>query len=206
MRQGRRQFLFASLIAAGVALGASASSAAGVVDESRQVIQGMSSEVLSILKNQGLSRAQRERRFATIFRRHFDVPTIGRWVMGTAWKKANQGQRAKLMQLFQAYIIKTYTIQLSKYTGEQFKVVRAKSDGRGAEVISHIVGGGSPVVLVWKMRPAGGTVKIRDVVIDNISMSLNQRREFTAVYRSRGSSVDGLIKAMEQKVAQLDRQ
>lgn len=205
MRQGRRQFLFATLIAAGALAGTSATSAANVVDESKQVIQGMSSQVLSILKNQGLSRAERERRFASIFRTNFDVPTIGRWVMGVAWRKANQSQRAKLMQLFQAYIIKTYTIQLSKYTGEKFQVVEASPDGRGAVVVSHIVGGGSPVILKWRMRRAGGTVKVRDVVIDNISMSLNQRREFTSVYRSRGGTVDGLIEAMQQKVAQLDR-
>lgn len=206
MKHGRRQFVFAALIATGALLGPSAALAAGIVDQSRQVIEGMSSQVLSTLKNQGQSRAQREQRFAQIFRSHFDVPTIGRWVMGTAWSQANPGQRTQLMQLFQAYIIKTYTIQLSKYTGEQFKVVSASPDGPGAVVVSHIVGGGSPVVLKWRMRRAGSTVKVRDVVIDNISMSLNQRREFTSVYRARGNSVDGLITAMRQKVAQLDRQ
>lgn len=204
MRQGRRQFLFAAMVTAGTVLGSAAPSAASIIDESKQVIEGMSSEVLSILKNKGLSRPQRERRFAAIFRTKFDVPTIGRWVMGRAWRKANAGQRATLMQLFQAYIVKTYTIQLSKYTGEKFKVVSASPDGRGAVVVSHITGGNSPVVLKWRMRRAGGAVKVRDVVIDNISMSLNQRREFTSVYRQRGS-VDGLITAMRQKVRELDR-
>jgi len=206
MRHGRRQFVFAALIATGAVLGSTTVSAAGIVDESKQVIEGMSNRVLSTLKSQGLSRAQREQRFAQIFRTNFDVPTIGRWVMGTAWSKASPSQRTQLTQLFQAYIVKTYTIQLSKYTGEQFKVVSASPDGPGAVVVSHIVGGGSPVVMKWRMRRAGSAVKVRDVVIDNISMSLNQRREFTSVYRSRGNSVDGLIKAMRQKVAQLDRQ
>ncbi len=205
MWQGRRQFVFTALVAAGAVLAPTAPSAAGIVDESKQVIEGMSSRVLSTLKSQGLSRAQREQRFAEIFRSNFDVPTIGRWVMSHAWRNADPSQRKQLMELFQAYIIKTYTIQLSKYTGEQFKVVSASPDGRGAVVISHIVGGGSPVVLKWRMRRAGNAVKVRDVVIDNISMSLNQRREFTSVYRARGNSVDGLITAMRQKVAQLDR-
>jgi phospholipid transport system substrate-binding protein len=205
MRHERRHFLAAALFAAGAVLAPTAPSAATVVDESKQIIQSMSQEVLSILKNKGLSRAQRERRFASIFRTNFDVPTIGRWVMGRAWRKANRSQRTKLMRLFQAYIVKTYTIQLSKYTGEKFTVVSADPDGRGAVVISQITGGNAPVVLKWRMRRAGGTVKVRDVVIDNISMSLNQRREFAAVYRSHGGSVDGLITAMRRKVAELDR-
>jgi phospholipid transport system substrate-binding protein len=207
MRQRRRLFLLAAVLTAGTVVAPTARSAASVVDESRQVIQGMSSQVLSVLRNQGLSRPARERRFASIFRNYFDVPTIGRWVMGRAWRKANARQRAQLMRLFEAYIVKTYTIQLSKYTGEQVKVVGANPDGPGAVVISHIVNrdGSRPIVLKWRMRRTRHGVKVRDVVIDNISMSLNQRREFAAVYRSHGSNVNGLIAAMRDKVAELDR-
>jgi phospholipid transport system substrate-binding protein len=205
MRHARRHFLFATLLAVGAFMAPTAPSAATVVDEGRQVIASMSDHVLSILKNKGLSRVQREHRFAEIFRKNFDVKTIGRWVMGRAWRQANARQRAQLMTLFQAYIVKTYTIQLSKYTGEKFKVVSASPDGRGVVVVSHITGGNSPVVLKWRMRRAGNAVKVRDVVIDNISMSLNQRREFASVYRSHGGKVSGLITAMRRKVAELDR-
>lgn len=205
MRHERRHFLFAAVLAVGAFVAPTAPSAATVVDEGKQVIMNMSDQVLSILKNKGLSRAAREQRFATIFRNNFDVPTIGRWVMGRAWRQATASQRATLMRLFEAYIVKTYTIQLSKYTGEMFKVVSASPDGRGAVVISHITGGTSPVILKWRMRRSGDAVKVRDVVIDNISMSLNQRREFASVYRTHGGKVSGLIAAMRRKVAELDR-
>ena len=189
--------VFGIAIAPGAALG-------GVVEDGRQLVQGMADQVVSILKNQGLSRSQREDRFARIFQRHFDVETIGPWVMGRAWRSANAQQKARLKRLFEDYIIKTYTIQLSKYSGEEVRVVDAEQDGAGAVVTSHIVGSGRPVVLKWRLRRTGGQLKVRDVVIDNISMSLNQRREFAAVYRREGNQVSGLIDAMERKVQQLN--
>jgi ABC-type transporter MlaC component len=36
-------------------------------------------------------------------------------------------------------------------------------------------------------------------------MSQTQRREFAAVFQQRGNTVDGLIAALREKIAELDR-
>ena len=57
----------------------------------------------------------------------------------------------------------------------------------------------------WRLRPTATGLKVRDVVVENISMTLNQRREFAAVLRQRNGSLDGLTSALREKMAEIDR-
>lgn len=179
---------------------------AAMTDDGRRIIQSMSTTVIANLKNQKVSRSERERLFEKLLDQHFDINTIGRWVMGRAWRAATPAERAEYMKLFRSYVLKTYTKQLSTYTGENFKVTGAAPDGKGVVVYSQIVSPNpaeKPIDLKWRMREVNGSLKVRDVVIENISMSLNQRREFASVYNRTGS-VQGLINTIRAKLAELN--
>ncbi len=180
---------------------------AAMTDDGRKIIESMSQAVIANLKSQNTPRAEREKLFNSLLDTHFDIPTIGRWVMGRAWRTATPAQRKTYLELFHRYVLKTYTKQLSTYAGENFKVTGAAADGPGVVVYSQIVSPNpaeKPIDIKWRMRKVNGKLKVRDVVIENISMSLNQRREFASVY-SRTGSVDGLIKAIRDKLAELER-
>jgi phospholipid transport system substrate-binding protein len=167
----------------------------------------MSEAVVGILADKAITRAEREARFLAILRQNFDVPVIGAWVMGRPWQQATAAERAEYLALFETYIVKVYTGQLSQYRGEQLRVIGAEADDGGVAVTSRIAekGGGETIEIKWRLRPSGGRLKVRDVVIENISMSLNQRREFASVYQQRGGTVGGLIGALREKIAELDR-
>jgi phospholipid transport system substrate-binding protein len=197
----------ALLLAAALLLPAAVSSAAEPKQEGRAMVQQMSDQVVSILANKGFDRAAKEARFRQILAKNFDVPTIGSWVMGAPWRGATPAQRTEYLRLFETYIVKVYTGQLSTYSGEKVTVIGAEQDGAGVEVISRITDpkNDRTVELKWRLRPSGAQLKVRDVLIENISMSQTQRREFAAVYQQRGGTVDGLIAALREKIAELDR-
>ena len=184
------------------------SAAATIEQRGKAMINSMSSTVISIINDKSLSRTAREDKFRKIFEAHFDVRTIERWVMGRPWRTATAAERKEYLKHFEDYVIKVYTNQLLQYSGEEFRVVGADKDGPGVAVTTHIVDpdGQRPIVVVWRIRAKNGDLKIRDVVIENISMSANQRREFAEVYRQRGNSVKGLIAAIREKVNQLNSQ
>ena len=198
------------LAAGAAALALLPSAAAAQADrkaEGQAMLRAMAESVVAILSNRGMSRADREARFLVIFRQYFDLPAIGPWVMGRPWQQATPAERTEYLQVFETYIVKVYAGQLNQYQGEQLRVVGADNDDDGVVVATLIVDarGGAPVDIKWRLRPVGGRLKVRDVVIENISMSLNQRREFASVYQQRGSTVAGLIAAIREKVAELDR-
>src|SRR5262249_17305229 len=110
-------------------------------------------------------------------------------------------------KLFESYIVKVYTGQLSTYSGEKIAVVDAEEDGGGVAVTSKIqdTTNNRVVDVKWRLRPMGAQLKVRDVVLENMSMSLTQRREFSWVFHQRGGTVDGLLTALREKIAELDR-
>ena len=175
--------------------------------EAAKVVQSMADTVLKILADKTASRQAREQLFAAMLNQNFDVPTIARFTLGRAWNDASAAQRDAYLAVFRQYIVKTYVVQLSQYSGENFKVIKTEADGEGAVVHTLVSSpsGSNPVDIKWRMRSTDGAMKVRDVVIQNISMSLTQRNEFASVLQQRNNSVDGLIQALKDKNAELDR-
>ncbi len=198
---------FHALLLAAAALAAPAPAWADSKDDGKAIVQRMADQVVTTLANQGMDRAAKEARFRQILGQNFDVPTIGAWVMGPPWRTATPAQRTEYLKLFETYIVKVYTGQLSTYSGEKVMVTGAEADGPGVEVTSRITDpkNDRTVEVKWRLRSAGAQLKVRDVVIENISMSQTQRREFAAVFQQRGNTVDGLIAALREKIAELDR-
>lgn len=209
---GPRRAALAALLAVAAILSPDANGAAAAPDEmteeGRSIVRSLSSSVVDIFRKEGDRRAQ-EATFRALFARHFDVPRIGRFVLGRAvWSKASAQERAQFLDAFQHYVAKVYTIQLRRYSGAAFEIIAAGPDRKGVVVTSRIFGPRSdrPFHLKWRMRPSGGRLKVRDMVFENVSMSLNQRREFASVYRRYGGNIAGLLRAMRMKMAELDGQ
>ena len=209
--RGFRCTAIAVVLAIAGALSPGAAGAAApdkMVEDGKSIVRSLSSSVLAILRNGGDRRAQ-EAIFRKLFVMYFDVPRIARFVLGrAAWSKASADEKAQFLDLFQQYVAKVYTVQLRRYTGQKFQIIAAGPDRSGVVVTSQLVGPRSerPFHLKWRMRPSGGQLKVRDMVFENVSMSLNQRREFASVYRRRGGSLAGLLQAMREKMAEIDRQ
>lgn len=202
----RRRFsLAAAALAACLAVGAPAH--ADAVGDGRALIQSMADTVIAILANKGLPKPQREERFRQIYTANFDHPVIAAYVMGPPWKNASPAEREEFLRLFETYVAKVYAAQLSAYSGEQLQVTRAEPEGDGATVESRIVDPKTKrvVEIKWRLRPAGGKLKVRDVLIENLSMSQTQRREFASVLQQRGGTAAGLIAALRDKIVELDR-
>lgn len=198
------------LIAGALSPGAAGAASAPVnpVQKGEAIIRSLSQTVFTVLRDNGDRRAQ-EATFRTLFTMYFDVPRIARFVLGrAAWSKASADERAQFLKLFLHYVVKVYTIKLRRYRDGNFEVITAGPDRTGVVVTTRMVGlrSGRPFHMKWRMRPSGGTLKVRDMVFENVSMSLNQRREFASAYRRYGGTMAGLLRAMRMKMAELDSQ
>lgn len=207
----RRMALAAVILIAG-ALSPGAAGAADArvnsIQKGEAIIRSLSQTVFTVLRDNGDRRTQ-EATFRTLFTMYFDVPRIARFVLGrAAWSKASADERAQFLELFLHYVVKVYTIKLRRYRDGNFEVIAAGPDRTGVVVTTRMVGlrSGRPFHMKWRMRPSGGTLKVRDMVFENVSMSLNQRREFASAYRRYGGTMAGLLRAMRMKMAELDGQ
>jgi len=201
------RFMVVAIVAMFGTVGARPALAADPATNARNVIQSMWDAVIPVLANKGMDKASREAQFARIYRAHFDNAGIAAAVAGPAWHQAVPAQREQFARLLEIYVIKVYAGQFSTYNGERMLVLRSEADGDGAIVTSRIgdLDAARQVELRWRLRPTESGLKVRDVVVENISMTLNQRREFASVLHKRGGTLEGLTGALREKIVEFDK-
>jgi phospholipid transport system substrate-binding protein len=152
------------------------------------------------------SETERERQFRVLFEQAFDLPAIGRFVLGPYWRTATEEQRQEFIKLFENYVIHAYTVRFNAYAGQQLKVAGARPEGdNGALVQSEIALPNSnqpPVKVDWRVNKAGDSYKITDVTVEGVSMALTERQEFASVIQRGGGQVDALLKLLREKTGQ----
>ena len=132
----------------------------------------------------------------------FDIDLIGKFVLGpTNWKAATPEQKARYMRYFEKLVIQIYSDRFSLYSGEGFRVVDAKpEDDRDTYVTTQIIpvkAGAPPIEVDWRVRNRGGQLRINDVIVEGISMSITQRSEFSSVIQKNGGDIDKFLDALE---------
>ncbi|WP_029011160.1 MlaC/ttg2D family ABC transporter substrate-binding protein [Azospirillum halopraeferens] len=170
----------------------------------RDFIERLGNEAISTFARTDLSRQQALSSFTRLLHEGFDVPYIGRWVLGRHWNAATPQQQQEYLNLFERLIVDTYANRFLEYSGETFRIAGSRPEGeRDTMVQTQIVRpAGPPVQVEWRVRQqAPGTFKIIDVVVEGVSMGVTQRSEFASVVQSRGG-ITGLIDALRSRVSQ----
>jgi len=168
-------------------------------------IQNLGNEAVSTFSNKSLSRDQALQRFRNLLYQGFDVPYIGRFVLGRHWNQATPQQQNEYQKLFEQLIVKTYADRFVEYSGETFKITGSQPAGEADSMVSTQIvrPNGPPVNVEWRVRKRdGGQYKIIDVAVEGVSMGVTQRSEFNSVVQQNGGRIDGLLQALRQKVGQ----
>jgi phospholipid transport system substrate-binding protein len=84
-------------------------------------------------------------------------------------------------------------------------VDEARQDGRFQLVTSRIIdpSKNQELRLDWRVAEGESGLKIIDVVIEGVSMSITQRQEYASVIQNNGGKVQALIDALNKQMAAL---
>lgn len=166
-------------------------------------IQSLGNRAIAILADKSISAEQRSTQFRAMLRESFDLPTIGRFVIGRSWNAATPEQRAEYSRLFEELVVKTYSDRFALYTGEGFRVRAVRPEGEKDYIVNSDIthpDGSAPTTVDWRVRQKDGRLGIIDVVVEGVSMSVTQRQEYAAVIQRNGGNLDGLLDLMRQRV------
>ncbi len=196
-------------VAAGIAVSAAlfapapAHAAQAEATPAAKFVEGLGAKALSSLTDSKLEAAERQSRVRGLLRNYFDVPTISRFVMGRYWNEATDAQKKEYGKLFEDMIVKTYAQRFSEYSGQSFTVGRTTETEAGQKdslVDSQIVQpDGPPVGIQWRVRNKGGSMKIVDVIVEGVSMSVTQRSDFVSVIENGGGKVEALLESLRKR-------
>jgi phospholipid transport system substrate-binding protein len=199
----RRQFSFAfgALILMLLVFPFGATKADDAVN-ARNFIETHAEHTLQTLTVKGISRTERVARFRKLLTRNFDIETIGRWVLGRYWRRANIAQQKQYLKHFENLIVGTYADRFERYAGEKLVIVKALSQSdKDVVVYTKIARPTSEALLMvdWRVRRRGGNFAIVDVIVEGVSMGQTQRSEFASSIR-RDGGLDGFIAELKKRV------
>jgi phospholipid transport system substrate-binding protein len=199
---GRRTFLgLVPVLAAGLLVAPVAQAAP--TKDAELFISNLANDALKDLSDK-LPEPELEKRFQALLDKNFDMPRISRFVLGRYWNGATDQEKQDFLKLFEAYVVRAYSIRFSEYSGETVKVTGSRSESpENTVVASQIVqpDGAPPVKVDWIVRRNGDEFRIADVSVDGVSMVLTQKQEFAAVIERSGGGVTALNKAIQDKIS-----
>jgi phospholipid transport system substrate-binding protein len=173
--------------------------------EPDQFIDQLGRAAIQYLTDKSISSEERRRRFRDLMHKAFNVPGIGRFVLGRYWNEATEQERQEYMSLFEELVVRTYADRFSEYSGEKFTIGKVQRDAERpnyATVFTTIYRPNGQMVRVdWRVRQEQDqSWRVVDMVVEGVSMSVTQRSEFASVIESKGGTVKGLIDTLRQKV------
>ena len=165
-------------------------------------ISDLGNDVISILVNKDKPLSIRKENFRKELHEHFDLKKIGRFVLARHWRRMNDDQKQQYLKLFEDAVIENYASQFDNYSNEKLLIQSSrKTADKGMVVKSKIIrqGKGAPLEIQWKIFNTKRGIKVLDVVVNNVSMSLTLRNEYNSVIQNEGG-VPGLLNYLRGKI------
>ncbi len=176
--------------------------AAGTEDASA-FLASLTDRAFAQLSDESLSMPERRQRFRILFREHFDVPAIGRFVLGRYWRKAKSPVREDFLSVFEEIMVRRFAPKFANYAETKFQIglVRPLREKGQYMVASTVVPTeGEPLHIHWRVRDKDGRLKILDVVGQGISMALTLRSEYASAIKDSGGRVEGLVDKLRARI------
>jgi phospholipid transport system substrate-binding protein len=165
-------------------------------------IMEIGNKVIQILVNKSAPLSQRQEEFREVIHQYFDMPAVSKFVLGRYWHQATETQRQEYLKLFEDAIVESYSQQFENYHNEKLQVESTRDSTRGGTIVTSKIirsGGTPPLQVDWKVYPTKKGLRIVDVVVNGVSMSITYRTEYANAYNASGGTMEGLLQAMRSK-------
>lgn len=203
----RRTFLLMAL-SLGMALSnaiAPAAHAEASAEDARQFINTLADRAIVMVADKSIGEKERDDRFRDLFVSSFDIPEIGRFVLGRYWRMAKPDQQQEFLKLFEDITTLTWARRFQDYSGERVETAVATRDGEhGWLVDSRIVRESrQPVQVQWRLRDTPQGLRVVDIIVEGVSMAITHRSDYSAAMQGNGGQFDALLQTMRTRLDQM---
>lgn len=168
-------------------------------------IKNITAEGIEQIINSDVSLSEKDARFAKLFNEYLDLNFIGRFVLGRYWKTSTPKQRNAFIDVYRELNIKTWSKRFDEFKGKRFMFNGTSPSNSDNQIFVNTtvpMDQGAPAKVVWRVKETGGKLKVIDIIIENVSLAITARNEYTAYIKKSPKGVDGLIENLKQKITQ----
>lgn len=166
-------------------------------------VKEVTSEGIEQIINANVSRAEKDARFEKLFNSALDLDFIGQFVLGRNWRTATPEQRREFIKIYRELNVKTWSQRFDEFKGKTFDFSGTSPSSSAGQIFvnsSVNMDAGEPAKVVWRVREKNGQYKIVDIVIENVSLAITARNEYSAFIKNNPGGVDALIADLKKKL------
>jgi len=167
------------------------------------VVKQVVAQVLSIVNDKQMAPPFKQKKLRELGAANFDFNEMSRSALGRSWRSLSTGQRQRFVPLFTSFLEDAYLDKVQNYSGEDIQITKARLTGQDyAQVSGRLVHQGSESIgLGFSLKLEGGTWKIYDIAVDNVSTLNSYRTQFQRIVSEKG--FDELIRQIQDRDREL---
>lgn len=193
--------LFATIFASIFMFSATANAAVDAA-KAEEFVQKVTKEGIEDIINANVSQTVKDERFEKLFNNALDLNFIGQFVLGRYWRTATAEQKKEFISAYRELNIKTWSQRFDEFKGKNFIFKGTTPSNTANQVFVNSVvpmDQGEPAKVVWRVKQTGNNFKIVDIIIENVSLAITARNEYTAYIKTAPGGIDDLIKDLQNK-------
>jgi len=166
-------------------------------------VKANADKVLDVLRDPKLkapsAKEIKKKKLEIIYAEMFDEVELSRRTLARNWNKLNEAQRKEFVHLYHQVLEKAYADKILSYTDE--KIVFDKEvmlSANLAEVHTRIITSSKEIPIVYRVILSGGSWKVYDVVVENVSLVQNYRTQFNEILAK--NTPEQLLEILRKKV------
>jgi phospholipid transport system substrate-binding protein len=172
-------------------------------DTPLSTVQANVDKVLDVLRDPALkadsAKETKKEKLRSIYGNMFDEVELSKRTLARNWNKLNTAQRREFVTLYQEVLEKAYIDKILSYTNEKIVYEKeTKLTENQVEVQTLIITSSKKIAIFYRVILSGGTWKVYDVIIENVSLVQNYRTQFNNILEK--NSPEQLLEILRKKV------
>ena len=187
-------FLFATITQAHASIDA---------QKAETFIKNVTRQGIEELINSNASEAEKKTRFTKLFNQDLDLDFIGKFVLGRYWRTATPQQRKDFIEVYRQLNIQTWSERFNEFKGKHFEFLGTETSKSPDQLFVNTqvpMDEGSPASVKWRVKDTDGSLRIVDIIIENVSLAQTARSEYTSYIQKSPHGIEGLINDLRKKL------
>jgi phospholipid transport system substrate-binding protein len=166
--------------------------ASAQAETATEALKARDAEIRAALPPKGTEPSPATRqKLESIVTKAVDLDAMAKSALGKTWTETPPAKQKKFLEAFKSRFRKATGEQLDQYRSTEVKYFPEKNEDDDTIVPTEVLVKGEPTHVDYRMRQTGGTWRIVDIVVDDVSTVENYRSSFNRIIKKEG--MDGLI-------------
>jgi len=159
--------------------------------------------IISKIVNENQNDVEKSEKMEKVLVDILDIDWMGKFAVGPVWSKMTTEQTSNYLASYRKFILKIYTSKFNFYKNGTNQIAGLKAMGddqyRVITIVSNLTNPNNKTRVNFQCKDYGNnSIKIRDLIIEDMSLVGVQRSEFSSIVKNKG--IDSLIMQLKSSV------